>query len=530
MEAAGTGSGGAGSASTAGVGTSNVAVAIRIRPLGPGAGAVEGQQPSPGGGLEACGWVWDAETKTITQEKPSGAARRVSISQEAAALQAYSFDHVFTPECATRPIFDSVCARIVEKAVEGFHGSIMAYGQTSSGKTHTMSGTASEQGIIELSVQHCFEHAAKSAASREFAFRMSFLEVYNEQVKCLLSASGATQEIKIQSHPTLGTVVTGNREVAVASVAEVRELLQVGEASRSVASTEMNEQSSRAHTLFRLVVESRPRGTGSGSGSGSGTPGGDSGAGAGQSTGGQGSFLRSATLNLVDLAGSENAKMTGSAGERAREAKHINQSLLTLSLIVQRLSEESAAAGSGSGSGSGSGPGSGRRQSSHMPYRDSKLTRLLENSLGGNANVLIICALSPALRCLDETNNTLKFASRAKKIKVSVVRNEVPDDKTLLRLYRSEIEQLKAKLHSLMQSLAAAATAGDGTGRAWTSQWPEPSWPTRAAREAAPAAGATRASESENETVTASVTVSASVCASASASRTGKPWQRRRLF
>ena len=158
----------------------------------------------------------------------------------------------------------------------------------------------------------------------------------------------------------------------------------------------MNEKSSRAHSLFKLIIESHERSAGAAA------------------------PVRVSTLNLVDLAGSENAKMTNAKGTRAREAKFINQSLLTLSTIIQRLSEER--------------PGFSRRQ--HLPYRDSKLTRLMQAPLSGNSQIAIICTVSPAYSCMEETNNTLKFASRAKRIKMESKVNEVLDDKTLLRQYR----------------------------------------------------------------------------------------------
>jgi len=401
--------------------SSNVLVCVRVRPLQVGL-STELASPLPGAG-DVAAWTW--EDNTISQDK--SVVRRMSTgpsAQEAPPVQ-YAFDHIFDPSVPTAVIFDQVARQVVLKALDGYHGAILAYGQTSSGKTFTMSGSESEGelGIIKLSVQACFAMVDQAQyADREFTFKASMLEVWNEQVRDLLSPSEG-QEIKIQTHPTQGTVVTGNKEVVVSTFDQVSQLLARGEAARSIASTEMNEQSSRAHTLFRFVVESKQRGGGE-----------------------DAPPARTATLNLVDLAGSENAKMTGSAGDRAREARHINQSLLTLSLIIQRLGEESGGSGSAT-----------RRQSAHMPYRDSKLTRLLEQSLDGSAHIVIICNISQSLKCCDETHNTLRFATRAKKIKIEARRNEVVDDKALLRLYRNEIEQLKARLDLLSRGLLGAA-------------------------------------------------------------------------
>jgi centromeric protein E len=226
--------------------------------------------------------------------------------------------------------------------------------------------------------------------------------------------------------PKLGTVLTGVKEQIVMNPEQVIALLQGGEAHRHVGHTDMNEKSSRAHTLFKLIVESKEIRANKGKSSGP---------------------VRVSTLNLIDLAGSENAKMAKTTGDRAREGKYINQSLLTLSTIIQRLSEEKSGA-----------------QKQHLPYRDSKLTRfaavivcwcilylfrllrILQAPLSGNAMICIICTISPGLRCAEESHNTLKFASRAKKITVDARVNETFDDKALLRKYREEIEELKAKL------------------------------------------------------------------------------------
>jgi hypothetical protein len=174
----------------------------------------------------------------------------------------------------------------------------------------------------------------------------------------------------------------------------------------------MNEKSSRAHTVFRLIIESK------------------------DATGGAKAPVRSSTLNLIDLAGSENNRMTGSTGDRQVEAKAINQSLLTLSIIIQRLSEMK-----------------GDAQSQHLPYRDSKLTRILEEPLSGNALVAIICTISPSSRCADESTNTLRFASRAKKVMLSAHVNE-GDSSVVIRQYEDEIGSLKAKILDMESRLS----------------------------------------------------------------------------
>lgn len=325
----------------------------------------------------------------------------------------YTFDHLFFPESSNDDIFNSVVKNVVMQSMHGYNGSIFTYGQTSSGKTFTMNGSQVQPGIIPLSIFYCFKAIQDSFTEREFLFRVSYIEVYNEQVKDLLSTEPT--HIKIQHDPKLGTILSGVKEQVVLSPQQVIALLKAGEAQRHVGATDMNDKSSRAHTLFKLIIESKQRGDPAEA------------------------PVRVSFLNLVDLAGSENAKMTNSTGDRAREAKHINQSLLTLSLIIHRLSEEK--------------PGALKKQ--YLPYRDSKLTRLLQASLSGNARIAVICTVSPTIKCVDETHNTLKFAARAKKIKTNATINEVLDDKTLLRAYKIEIQNLKARL-AMMESQPAS--------------------------------------------------------------------------
>ena len=358
---------------------SSIQVCVRIRPI-----LRDEKEDS---------YAWNWEDKTMYPQVSSQAP--------------YTFDHLFFPESSNDDIFNSVVKNVVLQSMNGFNGSIFTYGQTSSGKTFTMNGSQSQPGIIPLSVFYCFKAIQENFPDREFLFRVSYIEVYNEQVKDLLNTEPA--HIKIQHDPKQGTILSGVKEQVVLSPQQVIALLKAGEAQRHVGATDMNDKSSRAHTLFKLIIESKKAGDR------------------------DDAPVRVSFLNLVDLAGSENAKMTNSTGERAREAKCINQSLLTLSLIIHRLSEEKA----------------GTVKKQYLPYRDSKLTRLLQTSLSGNAKIAVICTVSPSLKCVDESHNTLKFAARAKKIKTSAIITEVLDDKTLLRAYKIEIQNLKARLAAI---------------------------------------------------------------------------------
>lgn len=388
-----------GTASTGSTGADLIKVCVRIRPMS--------REERESG--DTIVWKWDGNTIAPINIAPikKGATNSFSTIQAEYFLaqnSQYSFDHIFDPDVTTPHIFDTAVQDIVSSTMNGFHGSVFSYGQTASGKTFTMNGVASQLGIIPQAVCYCF-NSIESYPDREFLIRVSYLEVYNEQIKDLLSTEPVT--IKIQHDPKQGTVLSGVKEHVVLNYQQVLALIRAGEAQRHVGVTDMNEKSSRAHTLFKIIVESKER-------SSKNTP------------------VRMATLNLVDLAGSESAKMTNTSGERLKEARHINQSLLALSTIIQRLSEDHA-------------QHNGRR-SQHLPFRDSKLTRLLESALDGNGKIAIICTISPTLKCVEETGNTLKFGTRAKMIQMHAKLNETVDDKTLLRAYREEIEQLKQRL------------------------------------------------------------------------------------
>jgi centromeric protein E len=385
--------------------------------------------------------------------------------------------------------------------------------QTNSGKTHTMTGSPAEAGVIRLAVRDIF-HRIRSqstnavaanatptndnnSGTREYLVRVSYLEIYNEQIYDLLaqpSPSPSKFKSSLQHHHlppstsvrifesrTEGVVVRGLREEIVTCPEDVFALLDAGDARRRVGSTGMNRTSSRSHSVFRLVLESRAsssKGGGGGPGAVGGGGGGgipslapssnssvnsdsDSVASGTQHSQGGASVrgpVRISSLSLVDLAGSESVKSTGSTGVRQKEGQYINKSLLTLGHVVHKLSEMSSRekGGGGSSSSSSSSSLSMMAPNEHIPYRDSKLTRLLQPSLGGNAQVCIICNVSPALSNLEESHNTLKFAMRAKKIRQHARVTEVMDEKTLLRSYREEIEELKRQLREARRTSADA--------------------------------------------------------------------------
>ncbi|WMV24058.1 hypothetical protein MTR67_017443, partial [Solanum verrucosum] len=268
----------------------------------------------------------------------------------------FEFDRIFGNECHTLEIYEARTKNIVSAAVQGFNGTVFAYGQTSSGKTHTMRGSITEPGVIPMSVQDLFNFIEKEV-DREFLVRMSYMEIYNEEINDLL----VPEHRKLQIHESIerGIFVAGLREEIVASPDQVLELMDFGESHRHIGETNMNLYSSRSHTIFRMIIESREKAEDT-------------------KTDNSCDAVRVSVLNLVDLAGSERAAKTGAEGVRLKEGSHINKSLMTLGTVIKKLSEGAES------------------QGGHVPYRDSKLTRILQPALGGNANTAIICNITLA--------------------------------------------------------------------------------------------------------------------------------------
>ncbi|CAL5207567.1 unnamed protein product [Lathyrus oleraceus] len=318
----------------------------------------------------------------------------------------FEFDQVFDENGKTSQIYETRTKDIVAAAVSGFNGTVFAYGQTNSGKTHTMRGSKAEPGVIPRAVQDLFE-ILQQDVDREFLLRMSYMEIYNEEINDLL----APEHRKLQIHENIerGIYVAGLREEIVTSSEQVLNLMEFGESHRHIGETNMNLYSSRSHTIFRMIIESRDRNED-------------------ESTGSSCDAVRVSVLNLVDLAGSERAAKTGAEGVRLKEGSHINKSLMTLGTVIKKLSEcvES--------------------QGGHVPYRDSKLTRILQPALGGNANTAIICNITLAQIHTDETKSSLQFASRALRVTNCAQINEIMTDAALLKRQKKEIEELRAKL------------------------------------------------------------------------------------
>ncbi|KAI0523598.1 hypothetical protein KFK09_005994 [Dendrobium nobile] len=292
----------------------------------------------------------------------------------------FAFDHVFEQSSTNASVYDILIKSIIHAAINGFNGTAFAYGQTSSGKTFTMNGSQLDPGIIPQAVRDIFD-TTHMITDREFLVRVSYMEIYNEEINDLLSLGN--QRLPVHESLERGVYVAGLREEIVNSADQVLELIKLGEANRHVGETNMNVRSSRSHTIFRMVIESSAKDSTSSV-----------------------DAIRVSVLNLVDLAGSERIAKTGAGGVRLKEGKHINKSLMILGNVINKLSENG-------------------KHRAHIPYRDSKLTRILQPALGGNAKTSIICTVAPEEVHIEETKGTLQFASRAKRITNCAQVNEI---------------------------------------------------------------------------------------------------------
>ncbi|XP_039861760.1 kinesin-like protein KIF17 isoform X4 [Simochromis diagramma] len=313
----------------------------------------------------------------------------------------FTFDGTYYIDQTTEQMYNEIAYPLVEGVTEGYNGTIFAYGQTGSGKSFTMQGVsepATQKGVIPRAFEHIFE-SIQCAENTKFLVRASYLEIYNEEIRDLLG-SDAKQRLELKEHPERGVYVRDLSMHTVHSVGECERIIEKGWRNRAVGYTLMNKDSSRSHSIFTIHLEI-----------------------CSTDSSGQ-DHLRAGKLNLVDLAGSERQSKTGATGERLREATKINLSLSALGNVISALVD-------------------GR--SRYIPYRDSKLTRLLQDSLGGNTRTLMIACLSPADNNYEESLSTLRYANRAKSIQNRPRINEDPKD-ALLREYQEEIKKLRALL------------------------------------------------------------------------------------
>eukprot|EP01038_Epipyxis_sp_PR26KG_P015951 gene15951-21644_t len=341
---------------------------------------------------------------------------RIKTSDKDHEDKDFTFDYCYDSSISQQDVYKDLGEPIVNQAMEGFNGTIFAYGQTGSGKTFSMMGTEDNKGIIPQLNDNLWNKIASvlnignqpKGCTTKFMVTVSFLEVYNEEIKDLLNPSD--KKLTIHENPQKGIYVQDLCELIVRDSNDVMKLISQGNTVRRVASTNMNDQSSRSHSVFTIRIEQK------------------------NTTELPGGLTREQTIrakvNLVDLAGSERASKTGASGATLKEGANINLSLMTLGNVINSLSE-----------------GKKKGAKKVIPYRDSKLTRLLQESLGGNAATVMIASISPADYNYSETIGTLKYANRAKSIANAVTRNENSSER-MIRDLQAQIEELKKKLES----------------------------------------------------------------------------------
>ncbi|XP_040598555.1 chromosome-associated kinesin KIF4A-like [Mesocricetus auratus] len=320
--------------------------------------------------------------------------------------KSFTYDYVFDPSTEQEEVFNTAVAPLIKGIFKGYNATVLAYGQTGSGKTYSMGGAYSadqgnEQtiGVIPRVIQLLFREVAEDRDS-EFTLSVSYLEIYNEEILDLLcSPCEKASQIHIREDPKAGIKIVGLTERTVSAASDMVSCLEQGNNSRTVAATAMNSQSSRSHAIFTISIRQRKK------------------------TDKNSSFH--SKLCLVDLAGSERQKKTKAEGDRLKEGIHINQGLLCLGNVISAL-------------------GDGKK-GGFVPYRDSRLTRLLQDSLGGNSHTLMIACVSPADSSLEETLNTLRYADRARKIKNKPVINTDPQTAELNHL-KHQVKQLQVLL------------------------------------------------------------------------------------
>ncbi|TMW94755.1 hypothetical protein EJD97_009824 [Solanum chilense] len=331
--------------------------------------------------------------------------------------KSFLFDKVCGPSTQQKDFYDQSVAPLVNEALEGYTCTIFAYGQTGTGKTYTMEGEAIKEkngefhknaGVIPRAVQEIFDILESQKA--EYTMKVAYIEIYNEEITDLLSLDEESKPIDEKQRKPLALMedgkgavfIRGLEEVTVSTADEIYKILEKGSANKHTAETLLNKQSNRSHSIFSITLHVK------------------------ECTHEGLELLKCGKLNLVDLAGSENILRSGAKEGRAREAGEINKSLLTLGRVINALVDHSG----------------------HVPYRDSKLTRFLRDSLGGKTKTCIIATVSPSIQCLEETLSTLEYANRAKQIKNRPEVNQKLTKSALIKDLYVEMDYLKQELHA----------------------------------------------------------------------------------
>ncbi|XP_064607442.1 chromosome-associated kinesin KIF4A-like [Liolophura sinensis] len=337
--------------------------------------------------------------------------------------KAFTYDYVFKPKDSQELVYDQSVKSLVKNVFKGYNGTVLAYGQTGSGKTFTMGGGYQDSlsgdefmmGVIPRVVRDLFK-GIEDKDGFQFDVRVSYLEIYNEELIDLLTSAAKRDPIVIREDTGGGIKLQGMQEVGVNSYLETMQLLENGSRSRTTGATAMNNTSSRSHAIFTIHIDQRKLD--------------------------DDNDLCHVKFHLVDLAGSERAKRTKAEGERFKEGISINKGLLALGNVISALGDDT-------------------EKRNHIPYRDSKLTRILQDALGGNSHTVMVACISPADSNMEETLNTLRYADRARKIKNKPIVNRDPQAAEILRL-KQVVQQLRLQL--IGQGGVMSLPGGDDVG------------------------------------------------------------------
>jgi len=353
------------------------------------------------------------EEKIVVAHDPKEFHKKNVLRSKRSRERQYAFDYAFGPETKQQKVYESTTQFLIDGVLNGYNATVFAYGATGAGKTFTMLGSESEPGIMVLTLRDLFSQCRNvendPSSGIKYKVTISYLEVYNELIRDLLTPS-SSEFLDLREDPIKGPTVAGLSEVTTSSTDEVMRLLQKGNKRRTQEATAANAESSRSHAVLQVSVERRDS-----------APGVDN------------VKVQVGKLSMIDLAGSERASVTKNRGMRLIEGANINRSLLALGNCINALGKKG---------GNGA----------YIPYRDSKLTRLLKDSLGGNCRTVMITCVSPASRTFEETINSLKYANRAKNIKTNIKRNvlnvkyHITEYKSLITGLKSEIAKLRSEL------------------------------------------------------------------------------------
>ncbi|XP_054474365.1 kinesin-like protein KIF18A [Anoplopoma fimbria] len=348
----------------------------------------------------------------------SRSVRNRNINRKANKDLKFVFDHVFGENSTQDDIFESTTKGVLDGVMNGFNCTVFAYGATGAGKTHTMLGAQNEPGVMYRTMTELFKRMDDAKEEKEFAVAFSYLEVYNETIRDLLANVGP---LAVREDSSKGVVVQGLTLHQPKSAEHILEALDSGNRNRTQHPTDMNATSSRSHAVFQIYLRQQDK------------------------TASLNPNVCVAKMSLIDLAGSERASATNTKGARLREGANINRSLLALGNVINALADP-------------------KSKKTHIPYRDSKLTRLLKDSLGGNCRTVMIANVSPSSKSYDDTHNTLKYANRAKEIKSSLKSNVVSLDShigqyaVICEKQRQEILLLKKKMNEYENNMVHGAS------------------------------------------------------------------------